>query len=168
MNRKTTSDEIIKKIELIRNILPKATIRTTLMTGFPGETNSQFEEMLNFVKTFKFDRLGCFSYSQEEGTKAATFENQIGEETKKQRTRLIYKVSEEIIQKKALEEKNKTIEVVVDRKINNLFIGRTKRDAPDVDCCVFFNSNKNLKKENFFYVKIKYAKNGNLYGNLTV
>ncbi len=164
MNRQTTSEKIIKKIELIRKILPNATIRTTVMTGFPGETNSQFEELLNFIETFKFDRLGCFSYSKEEGTKAANFKNQIDEKTKKLRTKLIYKVSEEIIQKKALKEKNKILKVIIDRKINNMYIGRTKKDAPEVDCCVFFSSIKHLQNGQFTYVKIKNAKNTNLYG----
>ena len=91
MNRKTNSKQIIEKINLIRKIIPNATIRTSLIAGFPGETQEQFNELLNFVKKIKFNRLGCFKYSNEEGTKSFNFKNQISEKVKLKRTQLIMK-----------------------------------------------------------------------------
>ena len=164
MNRKTTAENIIEKINIIKEKIPTATIRTSLIAGFPGETDAQFEELLSFVKKTKFDRLGCFSYSKEEDTMAALLPNQISEKTKNLRTALIYSVSEKIIQQKALDEVSKTLEVVVDEKNENYYIARTEKDAPGVDCNVFFKSEKNLKSGDFVNVKITNAKNGDLYG----
>ena len=167
MNRKINSKQIIEKINLIRKKIPNATLRTTLIVGFPGETDSQFEELLNFVETIKFDRLGCFSYSQEEGTKAALFKNQIEEKTKKKRRKKIYITSEKILKQKAMKETKKTVEVIVDEKTDDLYVGRTKKDLPEVDCCVFFSSKKHIEIGEILEVEIKgIDKNLNLFGTL--
>lgn len=166
MNRKTTTKQIVEKLNLIKTIAPNATIRTSLIAGFPGETKAEFKELLNFVLEFKFNRLGCFSYSREEGTKAYSFKNQISEKTKQLRTKLIYKASNEIIKKKALKEVSKTLEVIVDKKLKDFYVGRTKKDAPEVDCCVFFSSNKALNVGDIVNVKINATKNQNLIGVL--
>lgn len=166
MNRKTTSKQIIEKLNLIRSIAPNATIRTSLIAGFPGETTAQFNQLLNFVLEFKFNRLGCFSYSREEGTKAYHLKNQISEKIKQQRTKLIYKVSNKIIEKNALKQISKILDVIVDKKMKDFYVGRTKKDAPEVDCCVFFSSNKNLNVGDIVKVKINSTKSQNLIGNL--
>lgn len=165
MNRKTNSKQIIEKINLIRKIIPNATIRTSLIAGFPGETQEQFNELLNFVKKIKFNRLGCFKYSNEEGTKSFNFKNQISEKVKLKRTQLIYKESEKIIIKQAKEEISKNLTVIVDEKQDeNKYIGRTKKDAPEVDCLVYFNSSEKLKNGDFVKVKVTATKEENLVG----
>ena len=165
MNRKTNSKQIIEKINLIRKIIPNATIRTSLIAGFPGETEEQFNELLNFVKKIKFNRLGCFKYSNEEGTKSFNFKNQINEKVKLKRTQLIYEESEKIIIKQSKEEISKNLTVIVDEKQDeNKYIGRTKKDAPDVDCLVCFNSSEKLKNGDFVKVKITATQEENLVG----
>ena len=164
MNRKTNSKQIIEKINLIRKIIPNATIRTSLIAGFPGETDEQFNELLNFVKEIKFNRLGCFKYSNEEGTKSFNFKNQISEEVKQKRTKLIYEASEKIIKQQAKEEISKNLTVIVDEKQNNTYIGRTKKDAPEVDCLVYFNSSEKLNNGDFVKVKITAVEEENLIG----
>ena len=165
MNRKTNAKQIITTIEKIRKNIKDATIRTSLIVGFPGETKAQFENLLNFVKETKFDRLGCFCYSKEEGTKAALLKNQIDEKTKEIRRKLIYKTSEEIIIKKSLSEINKTISVIVDyKKQDDIYMGRKKKDAPDVDCVVFFKSKKPLQNGDIVNVKIIKTKDIDLIG----
>ncbi len=165
MNRKTNSKQIIEKINLIRKIIPNATIRTSLIAGFPGETQEQFNELLNFVKKIKFNRLGCFKYSNEEGTKSFNFKNQISEKVKLKRTKLIYEESEKIIIKQAKEEISKNLTVIVDEKQDeNNYIGRTKKDAPEADCLVYFNSSEELKNGDFVKVKITATQEENLVG----
>ena len=172
MNRKTNKKQILEKIELIRKNIENATLRTSLIVGFPGETEKQFKELLNFVKEIKFDRLGCFSYSQEEGTKAALLENQIDENTKEKRRKAIYKISEKILKQKALADVEKTIEVIVDQEVDTyidvtVYMSRTKRDAPKVDCVVFFSTEKKLKIGDIVNVYIKgIDRNSNLFGVL--
>ena len=172
MNRKTNKKQILEKIELIRKNIENATLRTSLIVGFPGETEKQFKELLNFVKEIKFDRLGCFSYSQEEGTKAALLENQIDENTKEKRRKAIYKISEKILKQKALANVEKTIEVIVDQEVDTyidvtIYMSRTKKDAPKVDCVVFFSTEKKLKIGDIVNVYIKgIDRNSNLFGVL--
>lgn len=172
MNRKTNKKQILEKIELIRKNIENATLRTSLIVGFPGETEKQFRELLNFVKEIKFDRLGCFTYSQEEGTKAALLEDQIDEKTKEKRRKAIYKASEKILKEKALVDVGNTVEVIVDQEIDRyidvtMYVGRTKKDAPKVDCVVFFSTEKKLKIGDIVDVYIKgIDKNSNLFGVL--
>ncbi len=172
MNRKTNKKQILEKIELIRKNIENATLRTSLIVGFPGETEKQFKELLNFVKEIKFDRLGCFSYSQEEGTKAALLEDQIDKKTKEERRNAIYKASEKILKQKALNEVDSVVEVIVDQEIDKyidvtMYLGRTKKDAPDVDSVVFFSTEKKLKIGDIVNVYIKgIDRNSNLFGVL--
>ena len=167
MNRKTNSKQIVEKINLIRKKIPHATIRTTLIVGFPQETNEQFEELLNFIKKIKFDRLGCFSYSKEEGTKAALLKGQIPEKIKEKRRKKIYQTSEKILKQKSIEQIGKVVEVIVDKKTKDLYIARTKKDLPEVDCCVFFSSKEKIEIGEIIKVKITgIEKNLNLFGIL--
>ncbi len=167
MNRKTNSKQIFEKVELIRNILPNATLRTTLIAGFPGETDEQFEELLNFVKEIKFDRLGCFSYSKEEGTRAFNFENHVSEKVKKLRTKLIYNESSNILHKKAIECIGKNMEVIIDKKSSGVYVGRTEKDAPDIDCLVYFKANTNLNIGDIVNVKVEDVNENDLFGTVS-
>ena len=156
MYRKTNKQQITNLIEKIRNKIPNVTIRTTLIVGFPGETKEEFEELLEFVKKTKFDKLGAFPYSKEEGTPAAKMPNQIHGNTKKARYNKLMaeqqKISKEILENKI----GKEFEVLVESKSfdSKYFIGRTMQDVPEIDGIVYI---KNTGKENLLnkFVKCK-------------
>ena len=160
MNRKTSKENIIKILEKIRNKIPNVTLRTSLIVGFPGETKENFEELLEFVKDTKFDKLGTFMYSKEEGTPAAKLPNQIHGNTKKARYNKIMESQQEI-SKQILEEKiGKTYKILVedisfDKKY---LIGRTMQDVPEEDGLVYIKKDKNLNENkvlnNFVNCKI--------------
>lgn len=141
--------------EKIRKVLPDATLRTTLMTGFPGETDEDFEKLSEFVKKSKFDRLGCFTYSKEEGTLAANMDNQIADDIKKQRGENIMDIQFRIFTQKNEENIGKILETVVENYdgYTDTYIGRTWRDAPEIDGIVNFTST--LPLENGDMVKVK-------------
>ena len=164
MNRKTTKQQILDKVELIRSILPNSILRTTLIAGFPGETDAQFEELLSFVKESDFSRLGCFAYSQEEGTAAAKLPNQIPEQVKNQRATAIMAEAQDLIEKFAEKTVSKSIEVIVDRFENGLYIARSIADAPEIDCNVYIKSKTNLNIGDIVKVKINKAEYGDLFG----
>jgi len=156
MARKTTKEELIKNISYIRNKIPDAVLRTSLIAGFPGETKKDHKEMLDFIKEIKFDRLGCFTYSQEEGTVASTFENQIGEETKEKWKDEIMRTQQKIVFKKNKSLKGKVFKCIVDGKIpdSNIYVGRTYMDAPEIDGSVFFECDETLLSGDFANVLI--------------
>lgn len=141
MNRKGTHETIIKVIEKIRNAIPEAVIRTTLIVGFPGETNEDFNELYKFVEKTKFDKLGVFSYSKEDGTPAAKFEKQIHYKIKQQRNEAIMNIQRDVINEKLENMMMNEYEVVIDgvTEDGKYYISRTKNDAPDVDCIVYLN-----------------------------
>ena len=148
MNRKTSKENIIKILEKIRNKIPNVTLRTSLIVGFPGETKENFEELLEFVKNTKFDKLGTFMYSKEEGTPAAKLPNQIHGNAKKARYNKIMEAQQEI-SKQILEEKiGKTYKILIedisfDKKY---LIGRTMQDVPEEDGLVYIKKDKNLNE----------------------
>ena len=172
MNRKTSKENIIKILEKIRNKIPNVTLRTSLIVGFPGETKENFEELLEFVKTTKFDKLGVFKYSKEEGTPAAKLPNQIHGNTKKARYNKIMEAQQEI-SKQILEEKiGKTYKILVedisfDKKY---LIGRTMQDVPEEDGLVYIKKDKNLNENkvlnNFVNCKIIDVSNYDLIGEI--
>lgn len=172
MNRKTSKENIIKILEKIRNKIPNVTLRTSLIVGFPGETKENFEELLEFVKDTKFDKLGTFMYSKEEGTPAAKLPNQIHGNTKKARYNKIMEAQQEI-SKQILEEKiGKTYKILVedisfDKKY---LIGRTMQDVPEEDGLVYFKKDKNLNENkvlnNFVNCKIIDVSNYDLIGEI--
>lgn len=165
MNRRTTGDQIKDKIFLIRRILKNAVLRTTLIAGFPGETEEQFNELLQFVKDSDFDRLGCFAYSQEEGTAAALLPNQIDTDTKNLRANTIMLEAEKLIEKRCKKFIDKTIDVIIDYKKNeNYYIGRSIADAPEIDCNVYFSSNVPIKNGEIVKVKVEKSEYGDLFG----
>lgn len=172
MNRKTSKENIIKILEKIRNKIPNVTLRTSLIVGFPGETKENFEELLEFVKDTKFDKLGTFMYSKEEGTPAAKLPNQIHGNTKKARYNKIMESQQEI-SKQILEEKiGKTYKILVedisfDKKY---LIGRTMQDVPEEDGLVYIKKDKNLNENkvlnNFVNCKIIDVSNYDLIGEI--
>ena len=148
MNRKTSKKDIIKLIEKIRNKIPDVTLRTSLIVGFPGETKDDFEELLEFVKTAKFDKLGVFKYSKEEGTPAEKLPNQIHGNTKKSRYNKIMSAQQKISRERLKKKVGKTYEVLIedisfDRKY---YIGRTMQDVPEIDGLVYIK-NEDIGKE---------------------
>lgn len=139
MNRKGTKETIINVINKIRENIPEAIIRTTLIVGFPGETTEDFNELYKFVLNTKFDRLGVFSYSKEEGTPAAKFNKQIHYKIKRQRNETIMNIQKEIMKEKLDRMLMKEHEAVIDgiTEDGKFYIARTRNDAPDVDCIVY-------------------------------
>ena len=157
MNRKTSKEEILNLIEEIRKNIPNATLRTSIIVGFPGETNEDFEELMDFIELAKFDNLGAFMYSKEEGTPAASFKNQIHGNTKKSRYNKLMQKQQEIVRKKLEEQIQKQDTVLVeDISLDSKFlIGRTKNQAPDIDGITYIiNENNENCINNFVDVKI--------------
>ncbi len=172
MNRRTSKENIIKIIEKIRNKIPDVTLRTSLIVGFPGETKKDFEELLEFVKNTKFDKLGTFMYSKEEGTPAAKLPDQIHGNTKKARYNKIMEAQQEI-SKQILESKiGKVYKVLVEDMSfdGKYFIGRTMQDVPEEDGLVYIKNNGNLNEEkilnNFVDCKIVDVSNYDLIGEI--
>ena len=156
MNRKSSESSIKQLMKKLRNEIPGVVIRTTVIAGFPGETKKDFAKLCEFVKDTRFERLGCFAYSAEEGTPAAEFDGQLDEEVKSHRAEVIMDqqyLSAERFNKKMV---GKTIEVVVEGfdKYATCYFGRSYADAPDIDPKVFFSSKKGLSTGDFVMVHI--------------
>ena len=166
MGRRTNREQLVKMLELIRTEIPDAIIRTSLITGFPGETEEDFEDLLEFVKYAKFDRLGVFAYSQEEGTPAAKLDNQVDEEEKIARQEgvmlLQAEISEELNRKKI----GQTLEVLVEGRdeIIKSYFGRTYGDSIDIDGKVFFKSENKLNEGDLVSVLINESLEYDLFG----
>ncbi|MBR6618032.1 MAG: radical SAM protein, partial [Oscillospiraceae bacterium] len=155
MNRKSTEAQIREVVAKMREKMPDITIRTTLITGFPGETDEQFDRLAEFVQEMEFDRLGCFAYSQEDGTKAAEFPDQVDEDVRAHRADIIMEQQMEISARHNEMQLGKVKTAVVEGfdKWAECWFGRTAADAPDIDGKVFFSSEKPLKMGE--YVKIR-------------
>jgi ribosomal protein S12 methylthiotransferase len=154
MNRDTKKEDIIRLIEKIKKTIPGVALRTSVITGFPSETDKEFRELLKFIEEVKFDRLGAFIYSREEGTAAYNFKNQIPKKVKIERLNMIMSLQQNIsreINKKFLGE---IIEVLVDEKRKDCYLGRSQYDAPEVDGLVFINSKRKLRLGDFVKVRI--------------
>ena len=141
MNRRGTKETIVDVINKLRNKIPDIVLRTTFICGFPGETEEEFTELAEFVKETKFQRLGCFAYSQEEDTPASEFENQIDDEVKQRRAEIIMEQQMQIMEEYCQSLNGKTIEVVCEGydRYAECYFGRSMADSPDVDGKVFFN-----------------------------
>ena len=153
MNRKTSKKQIIELLEKIRSKIPDVTLRTTLIVGFPGETKEEFEKLKEFVKTAKFDKLGTFMYSKEEGTPAEKLPNQIHGNTKKARYNQIMKEQKEISEEIQKNKIGKEYEVLIEDKSfdGKYLIGRTMQDVPEIDGLVYIkNENENQDLMNKF------------------
>lgn len=140
MNRKGNKEELVKLIAKIREKVPGIVLRTTFIAGFPTETEEEFAELENFAKEVRFERVGCFAYSQEENTPAAKLEPQIPEEVKERRAEIIMENQQEIMEEFCQKLDGKTIEVLVEGydQYAECFFGRSAWDAPEVDGSVFF------------------------------
>ena len=156
MNRKGDATSLKRLIERIRVLVPDVVIRTTLITGFPGETEEQFCELCEFVKEVKFDRLGCFAYSPEEDTPAANFPDQIDEQVKRDRAELIMNDQLSVIIEGNAAKVDTVKEVLVEGYDDYIkcYYGRSESDAPDIDGKVFFMSEKALEIGSFVNVRI--------------
>ena len=159
MNRKTTGEDIRNIISKLRHNIPGVIIRTTVMVGFPGETEEDFKELYNFVKNEKFDKLGAFSYSKEEGTPAARIKEQIHPMTKKSRYNKIMQLQKQISKEKEKENIGKTVEVFVEgiSKDKKYLVGRTYMDVPDIDGISYILTD-NMEKENLENMIGKFVK----------
>ena len=144
MNRRTSKKQIQDLIGKIRNKIPDVTLRTSLIVGFPGETKENFEELLEFVKEAKFDKLGAFMYSKEDGTPAAKLPNQIHGNTKKARYRQIMKLQQEISKENLEKKLNKEYEVLIEDISfdGKYYMGRTMQDVPEIDGVVYIERQK--------------------------
>ena len=149
MNRKTNKKQIVGLLKKIRNKIPNCTLRTSLIVGFPGETKEQYEELEEFIKIARFDKLGAFQYSKEDGTPAAKLSNQIHGNTKKARYNKIMKTQQEISREKLEEKLNKEFEILIEDISfdGRFYIGRTIQDAPDIDGLVYIKNNSKNSKE---------------------
>ncbi len=157
MNRKTNQKQIQELIQKIRNKIPEVTLRTTLIVGFPSETKENFEELLTFVQQAKFDKLGAFMYSKEEGTPAAKLPEQIHGNTKKARYDKIMRIQQEISKENLAKKLNKEYEVLIEAISfdGKYFIGRTMQDVPEIDGLVYVKAkDSQIKIGDFVMCKI--------------
>ena len=156
MNRKSTKSELLSLIKHIRKTVPDITIRTTLIVGFPGESEEDFAELHEFVKDMKFDRLGCFTYSAEEDTPAAEYDGQIEEQIKQDRMELIMQSQSDIMEQKNREKVGTHTKVLIEGYDDYIkcYFGRSAADAPEIDGKVFFTALKPLKIGDFTNVSI--------------
>ena len=168
MGRKTNKKELIGQINMLRERIPDITLRTTLICGFPGETQEAHEELMQFINDMEFDRLGAFTYSPEEGTKAAVMDNQIDEEVKSDWQAQVMELQEEVIFDKNETMKGRELYVFIEGKVadENAYIGRTYRDAPNVDGYIFINSDEELVTGDIVKVRVTGAYEYDLIGEL--
>lgn len=168
MGRRTTNADLVRIITTLRERIPDIALRTTLICGFPGETEEMHEELMQFVNDMEFDRLGAFTYSPEEGTPAAEFPDQIDEETKARRQADVMELQEEIIFDRNETLKGREFFVFIEGKVadENAYIGRTYRDAPEVDGYIFINTDEELMTGDIAKVRVTGAYEYDLIGEL--
>ncbi len=169
MQRHITKEETLKLIADMRREVPGICIRTTLMVGFPGETEEDFQELLDFVRTARFDRMGAFAYSEEEGTYAANhYEDDVPEEVKQERLDRLMLLQEDIAAELSEEKVGRTLRVVIDRQEGDYYIGRTEADSPEVDCEVLIerNEQKPLAIGQFYQAKVTDCEEFDLYAEV--
>ncbi|MCL4162337.1 UNVERIFIED_CONTAM: hypothetical protein GTU68_020371 [Idotea baltica] len=167
MRRGTTKEKTTKLISQFREAVPEMTIRTTLIVGYPGETEAHFQELKQWVTDMRFERLGCFTYSHEENTHAYNLEDDVPEDVKVERANQIMEIQSQISWELNQNKIGQEFKVVVDRKEGNYFVGRTEFDSPDVDNEVLIDATKTyLKTGEYTTVKIIEAEDFDLYGEV--
>lgn len=168
MRRNITKEETIELLQTIRREVPGIYLRTTLMVGFPGETEEEFEELVQFTKDMRFERMGAFAYSEEEGTYAAEhFEDNIDDDTKQARLSRLMRVQQRIAEEVSAASIGKTFQVVVDREEGEYFVGRTQYDSPEVDPEVLLLKTDNeVEIGHYHMVEITGADEFDLYGKV--
>jgi len=165
MKRGTTQEKTTKLLNKFREAVPEMAIRTTLIVGYPGETEEDFQALKDFVKAMRFDRLGCFTYSHEENTTAYELADDVPEEVKLQRANEIMELQSQISWELTQAKVGKVFRCLIDRKEGNYFVGRTEYDSPDVDNEVLIDAKKHyVKIGDFTDVKITEAADYDLYG----
>jgi len=167
MRRGTTKAKTTQLLKEFRAVVPNMTIRTTLIVGYPGETEEDYQTLKAWVKEMRFERLGCFTYSHEENTHAYNLEDDVPEEVKQERANEIMEIQSQISWELNQTKIGETFKVVIDRKEGNYFVGRTEFDSPDVDNEVLIDATKNyLKTGEFATVKITEAADFDLYAEV--
>ncbi len=168
MGRRTDRQQLADMIAKLRDRIPDICLRTTLITGFPGETQEDHESLLEFVDEMEFDRLGVFPYSPEEGTPAALFDDQIDEEVKLDRQADIMELQQEIAFEKAQETVGSTLSVMVEGRLpdEHAYVARSYKDAPNVDGFVFIQTSRELMTGDLVRVRITGAHEYDLIGEI--
>lgn len=167
MNRKTSKDHIIKTLKNLRKSVPDIVIRTTFIVGFPGESQNDFNQLVDFIEDIKFDKLGVFEYSREEGTRAASLDEQIPDNIKEERKNEIMAIQSEISSEILSKNLGKTFEVLIEEKIDdNNYVGRTYMDSPEIDGVTYVQSDKELEIGDFVKVEIIDSLDYDLVGEL--
>jgi ribosomal protein S12 methylthiotransferase len=167
MKRGTTRHDIEDLIDRIRQRIPEIALRTTLIVGYPKEQEERFEQLLDFVGRMKFDRLGVFTYSQEDKTTADILGDPIPSDEKERRRSVVMELQKRISREKNESLVGKTVRVLVDRKEGDVFVGRTEKDAPEVDNEVFIDANEPLIPGNFYLGKVVDAVEYDLFVSVT-
>ena len=168
MGRRTTKAQLKETVSLLRKEIPDIVLRTTLIAGFPGETQEQHEELMEFVDEMEFERLGVFAYSPEENTPAASMPDQIPEEIKEERRDAILELQQEIAFDKAADMVGRTLYAMIEGKVADepAYVARTYADSPDIDGYVFVNTGEMLMSGDFVKVKITGSAEYDLIGEL--
>ena len=167
MHRHVSKQETLDLIKAIRERVPGIHLRTTLMVGFPGETQEDFEELKDFVKWARFERMGAFAYSEEEGTYSAKhYKDDVPQEVKEQRLDELMALQQDISTEVEAEKVGKIMPVIIDRKEGEYYIGRTEYCSPEVDPEVLIRSDKRLRIGNFYQVRITSSEEFDLYGEV--
>ena len=167
MKRNYSQKTTYKLMEKFRKEIPEMAIRTTMLVGFPGETVADFEELKEFVKEMRFDRLGVFTYSEEENTFGGdNFEDDIPEETKQERANEIMDIQQQISYEINQSKISKIFDVIIDKETDEHYVGRTEFDSPEVDNEVLIEKNNELKIGEIYSIKITSAEDFDLYGEL--
>ncbi|MGI6003142.1 MAG: 30S ribosomal protein S12 methylthiotransferase RimO [Lachnospiraceae bacterium] len=168
MGRKTTGAQIRETVEALRKAIPDIALRTTLITGFPGETQADHEILLRFVKEMRFDRLGVFTYSPEDGTPAAAMADQIDEDVKEARRDELMLAQQQIAFEKADSRVGQVLSVFVEGRVpeDDVYVGRTYMDAPDVDGYIFFEADEELISGDIVRVRVTGARDYDLIGDV--
>lgn len=167
MNRGIDKDQTLALVSLIRKHIPDGVIRTTLMTGYPGETSKDFRELTEFVRLCRFDRMGVFTYSHEEGTEAYLLKNIVPDKIKQERASILMELQQDISLDLNTRKVGSTIKVIIDREENEYYIGRTEYDSPDIDNEVLIPKElKTLFTGRFYQARITAADNFDLYAEI--
>ncbi|WP_276929308.1 30S ribosomal protein S12 methylthiotransferase RimO [Herbinix luporum] len=169
MGRKTSKADLVGIVKKLRDEIPDIVLRTTLITGFPTETDEDHEELMDFVKELKFDRLGVFTYSKEEDTPAALLKPQIKASVKKKRQKQLMELQQSIVFDACSNNIGRILDVIIEGRIvdkEHVYVGRTYMDAPQVDGYIFINSEEELMSGDIVQVKVTGANNYDLVGEL--
>jgi ribosomal protein S12 methylthiotransferase len=168
MKRRHTKAEALELIAKLRRSIPDIALRTTLLVGYPGESEADFEELMEFVKTTKFDRLGVFPYSEEEGTYSATrLTDDVDDDVKQERVDRIMRLQERVSLENNAKRIGQIMRVIIDRKEGDFYIGRSEYDSPEVDQELIIDScGKRLYRGRFYDVKITDCEDYDLFASL--